>query len=256
MLVHKNTVIIFTCATIFLLIVNYIYFVDFFWFLFLAFLFLTVEFYGAYFVQSGFHIKTFNSVETSEKVVAITFDDGPNQKTQKVLEVLDKYNVKATFFCIGKNIKGNESIIQQIQAKGHIIGNHSYSHSNFFDFNTTKQMVEDLTLANNAIKNITGDAPVYFRPPYGVTTPSLARACEQLNLKVIGWNIRSLDTVIKEKNKVVERVTKKIKPGSVILLHDSVEDSEKITEDIICYLNEHNYKILPLNKLFEIKNNA
>ncbi len=195
------------------------------------------------------------SVKTDEKIVALTFDDGPMlQRTENVLKVLEKFNVKATFFCIGNQIIGNERLLRKMNEDGHLIGNHGYSHSNWFDFMNTRQMIKDLQSGNEEIKKVIGKEPAFFRPPYGVTTPFLAKACEKLNFDVIGWNVRSLDTSIKNKKELVERVIKYIKPGSILLFHDTVEDVELVLEEVLNYLKQNNYKVVELDKL--IKRNA
>ena len=233
---------------------SFFYTVQWYWFVISILFFLSIEFYGAYFVDSGFHINTISSVSTNEKVVAITFDDGPaHQRTEKILDVLNRFNVKATFFCIGNRIKGNEILLKKIDRAGHLIGNHSYSHSNFFDLMSTKQMIRDLQSGNEEIKKVIGKEALFFRPPFGVTTPFLAKACRKLNYDVIGWNIRSLDTTIKNKEKLVERVIKRIKPGSIFLFHDTVDGVELVLEEILNYLIQNDYKVVELDKLIQKK---
>lgn len=256
MLTHRNTCIIAALLFTVLLTLDYtgVATVAWYWYVLLLLVFSVVEFYGAYFVHSNFHIKAICSIETNKKIVALTFDDGPmSERTQKVLHLLKKYNVKATFFCIGNRIKGNEETVKQIHEQGHLIGNHSYSHTNLFDLKNTKRMIDDLQQANNEIKRVIGQEVLYFRPPYGVTTPALARAVKKLNLKVIGWNVRSLDTTIKNKQQLVTRVISRIRPGSILLFHDTVEDIDIVLEEIITYLKQNNYQIVELDKLIQQK---
>jgi peptidoglycan/xylan/chitin deacetylase (PgdA/CDA1 family) len=219
--------------------------------LFLTFSF--IEFYGAYFIHSNFHLKAICQVKTSEKLIALTFDDGPALQTEKVLEVLAEFDAKATFFCIGNRIKGKENILEKADAYGHIIGNHSYSHGFLFDLKNTKALVLDLQLADDEIKKAIGKSPAFFRPPYGVTTPGLARAGKKLNLKVIGWNIRSLDTSIQDKQKVLERIKERLEPGSIVLMHDTITGIEIVLKELLIYLKENNYKIVPLDILIQKK---
>lgn len=254
MLNHRTTLVLFAALWMVLIGLSFFYTINWYWFVISILSFLSIEFYGAYFVDSGFHINTISSVITNEKIVAITFDDGPMQeRTEKVLGVLNKFNAKATFFCIGNRITGNEILLKKIDEAGHLIGNHSYSHSNLFDLKNTKQMVKDLQSGNEEIKKVIGKAPLFFRPPFGVTTPSLAKACRKLNFDVIGWNIRSLDTTIKNKQKVVERVIKRIKPGSILLFHDTVDGVELVLEDVLIYLKNNKYKVVELDQLIQKK---
>jgi len=254
MLNHRTILVLFISLWLGLISVNIFYNIHWSFFVVSILLFLSIEFYGAYFVSSGFHIKTISSVNTTQKIVSLTFDDGPMaHRTEKVLTVLNKFNVKATFFCIGKRIKGNEDLIKKIHDEGHLLGNHSYSHSNFFDLMNTKQMVQDLKSGNEEIKKVIGKAPLFFRPPFGVTTPNLAKACRKMNFDVIGWNIRSLDTTIKNKQKLINRVIKRINPGSILLFHDTVDGVELVLEEVLIYLKQNNYKVVDLDKLIQKK---
>ncbi len=252
MLTHRNTCILFAVLIAALVVLNINYKIHWLWFVPVIVLFLSIEFYGAYFVHSGFHIKTICKADTTDKLVALTFDDGPMpERTNSILNLLSKFNVKATFFCIGSRIKGNESILKQIHEQGHLIGNHSYSHSNLFDLKNTSHMLSDLQEGSKEIKRVIGKEPLFFRPPYGVTTPGLARAVKKLGFHTIGWNVRSLDTSIKDKQQLVERVTKRIQPGSVLLFHDTVDNLEFALEEILNYLNKNGYRVIELNKLIQ-----
>lgn len=252
MLNHRVVSIAFVVIVLMLIGLNFEYSIHWMWFIIAIVLFFSIEFYGAYFVNSGFHIDTICEKKTNEKIVALTFDDGPMPgRTENVLVVLKKFDVKATFFCIGKQIKGNEVILKKIHEQGHLIGNHSYSHSNLFDLMTAKQFVNDLQSGNLEIEKVIGKKSLFFRPPYGVTTPGLAKACKVLNYNVIGWNVRSLDTTIKNKQQLVERVTKRIQPGSILLFHDTVENIEIALEEILNYLKQNNYKVVGLDKLIQ-----
>ncbi|OFY83375.1 MAG: hypothetical protein A3F72_20140 [Bacteroidetes bacterium RIFCSPLOWO2_12_FULL_35_15] len=214
--------------------------------------FFSIEFYGAYFVNSGFHIEAICEVNTNENSVALSFDDGPMPiRTEKVLTVLKKFNAKATFFLIGNRIKGNESLLLKMDNEGHLMGNHSFSHSFFFDLMSSKQLISDLQYGNNEIQRVIGKTPLFFRPPYGVTTPGLAKACRHLKFDVIGWNVRSLDTSIKNKEQLLQRVKQRIKPGSIILFHDTVDGIDLVLEDVLNYLKEKNYTVIPLDKLIQ-----
>lgn len=215
----------------------------------LVFVFLAVQFYGASFIQSGFHLEAFCRFHTNEKIVAITFDDGPGISTEKVLNVLQKENTKAGFFLIGKKIQGNEALLKRMFAEGHIIGNHSYSHDFWFDLNTGAQFKRDLTKAEEEIERVIGTRPLFFRPPYGVTTPALAGVVKALNFHTIGWDVRSLDTKMKDHHKVLQRIKSRLKPGSIILLHDSIRGAELLLRDLIDYLNKENYQIVSLEEL-------
>jgi peptidoglycan/xylan/chitin deacetylase (PgdA/CDA1 family) len=206
--------------------------------------------YGVVFIGSGIFVKAFCKLPVKEKVLALTFDDGPNPTiTPQVLEILNRYNIQAIFFCIGKNIAGNETLVQQSIAEGHLIGNHTYSHSSFFPLLSVSKMKADIQKCEDLISGISHQKELsLFRPPFGVTNPNVRKAVIGTGYQIIGWNIRSLDTVKSSADQVIRRVTKKIKPGSIILFHDSMVHCPEILEAVIKYALEKGYKFVRADK--------
>ena len=188
----------------------------------------------------NFHLTSINHLNTSDKKVLLTFDDGPHANTIKVLEVLKKHDVKAVFFIIGKNIQANEAILKQIVADGHQIGNHSFSHHNWIDVWSTKKVTEDFAACKKLIEQYQPNTKL-FRPPYGVTNPNISKALKQLNLQSIGWNVRSYDTSIKDVEKIKQRVISQLKPGAIILLHDRLDFMPELLETLIPAIKEMGY---------------
>jgi peptidoglycan/xylan/chitin deacetylase (PgdA/CDA1 family) len=165
----------------------------------------------------------------SKKRAALTFDDGPDPRsTPQLLDWLRAEKVPAAFFCIGKKVEAHPELAAQIVRDGHLLGNHSYAHSNFTNFHSTARLQAELALTQVAVQKAAGVAPVYFRPPVGLSNPNTFRAAKQLNLQVIGWTIRSLDTVIADPQKIVARITRGLRPGAIILLHDGNIPAEKL----------------------------
>jgi peptidoglycan/xylan/chitin deacetylase (PgdA/CDA1 family) len=143
----------------------------------LMLIYVSVLFCGSYFIRMGFFLKSVCSANTTEKIVALSFDDGPiNGNTGRILDILKENHVEAAFFCIGRNIPGNEELLGRIQQEGHIIGNHSYSHHGLFDLFSSQKMLKDIKEMNMVCKNTVGLSPRFFRPPYGVTNPNLKKA--------------------------------------------------------------------------------
>jgi len=160
------------------------------------------------------------SLQTKEKVLHITFDDGPTpQVTSFVLEVLKKYNAKATFFCIGKNVKEYFDIYKQIISDGHKPGNHTFNHLNGWKTDD-KKYLEDIEKAANIIDS------GFFRPPYGRITKFQLKALqgEKFNLKTVMWDVLSGDFDVKiSPENCYLNVINNAKPGSIIVFHDSVK---------------------------------
>ena len=170
----------------------------------------------------GFFIKALCKAKTNERVVALSFDDGPATYTQTILNTLKEHSVEATFFCVGKNIAGKEQVISRIVEEGHTIGNHSYSHHFWFDMWGVSKMMSDMQEMDKEVMRVTGLKPVLFRPPYGVINPNLAAAIKTTRYTTIGWSVRSFDTKIKDEQMLLSRITVGLKPGDIILLHDSM----------------------------------
>jgi peptidoglycan/xylan/chitin deacetylase (PgdA/CDA1 family) len=224
-----------------------LYYISFFvlWFLLIL--------YGSFFIQTNYHLKAISSVKTTKKLVAITFDDGPTEFTDKILDLLRKDNHKATFFCVGNRIEVKPALAKRIVEEEHLIGNHTYSHSKNIGFKNTKGLIEELNHTDQLIKKYTGNFPKYFRPPFGVTNPNTMRAIRKTKHIVVGWSIRSLDTVLENEDKIFLRIKRQVKPGSIILLHDTSEKSILVLERLLIYLNENNYRSITVDELIKLK---
>lgn len=215
--------------------------------------FLLLAVYASVSISAGVYVKAFCRAKGNSKSIALTFDDGPDSVwTPKVLEVLRRYNVKATFFCIGDKVEKHPQLVKMLIEEGHIVGNHTYYHTSFFPLLSTKKMVDELQRCNEALTNITGESITLFRPPFGVTNPTIAASVRELGYKVVGWSIRSFDTVKSEREKVLRRILKKAHAGGVVLMHDNLENSDWLVEQVIVNLHEQGYEIKRLDELFEI----
>ena len=253
MLRHRYIVILFIFLMALPFLVDYFSKPPLLYFVLVTAAFLSIEFYGAYVIDSKFHLKTICKGETSEKLVALTFDDGPGIETLAILDLLKETRTPATFFCIGSKIKNHEAILKRMDAEGHTIGNHSFHHGFFIDFKLTNGFIKELKETNSLITSVIGKTPQFFRPPYAVTTPALARALKKLNLFTIGWNIRSFDTSIQDKQVVLQRIKKRLKPGAIILLHDTIEANAILVKDVLDYLKEQQYQVDSLETLINKK---
>jgi peptidoglycan-N-acetylglucosamine deacetylase len=219
----------------------------------LLLIYITVLFCGTYFIQWGFFIKSHCSGPKSEKTIALSFDDGPaGEKTDRILDILKEHQSPATFFCIGKNIQGRETQLRRMIEEGHIIGNHSYTHHPLFDLFRTKKMLGDINKMSIACKEVTGLLPLFFRPPYGVTNPNLKAAIVRGGYKSIGWSIRSYDTVIQNENRLLERIISSLKPGAILLLHDTQETTVQILPRLLKTIREKGYRVERLDKLINL----
>ncbi len=187
----------------------------------IIFLLLSVFLYFAYSPSSNFYGHVVSHVNTQNKIVALTFDDGPNGKaTLQILSILQKENIHATFFLVGDNVNYYPSVAKQIVADGNEIGNHSMHHDRLTPLNDEADIKTDLLAANNAIKNATGVTPIYFRPPHGFRTPWGIRAAQKAGFVVVTWNDLTTDYKALTAEQVKKNIESKAKPGGIIVLHD------------------------------------
>jgi peptidoglycan/xylan/chitin deacetylase (PgdA/CDA1 family) len=223
------------------------------WLVLPSIIYLALLIYGSSVIQANFFAPAYCSVQTSEKIITLSFDDGPHSEyTPQVLSLLAQYKATATFFVIGKNIHGNESLLKRMIAEGHSIGNHSYSHSFFIDFKNVQGFKDELNQTSDLVFNIIGKRMKLFRPPYGVTTPNLAKTAKLLDYRLIGWNIRSLDTTKDSVEVITQRVQSQIKSGAIILLHDTSHKTIQVLEQILIFVQQQGYKIVSIEQLLNI----
>ncbi len=200
-------------------------------------------------INSQFYVKTICRSK-KKNMVAITFDDGPDTKnTMQILDLLDDYNAKATFFIIGEKAEENPGLVKLIFDSGHQIANHSYSHSYFFPLKSSKTIRKEIQYTQALIEKITGEKSNFFRPPFGVTNPLIAKALKGLNIKTIGWSIRSFDTVQKNAEKTTNRIEKRIKGGDIILLHDTGGNILLVLKSLLEFLNHKKIKTARVDEL-------
>jgi len=226
-----------------------------FWYLFIPFFgWLIITALGSFNIQWNYFLKaTHHNHATEKNEIALTFDDGPSPEfTPKVLKLLKQFNAKATFFLIGKNTEKYPELVNQIIAEGHNIGSHSYAHTNNYGFLSRNEVTKDIMKSQKILFEITNKRVQFFRPPFGVTNPNIARAVKNLSLKTFGWSVRSYDTVAKNSETVFKKVTSNLKRGDVVLLHDTSELSVEILEKILRYLKNKNMDSVTLSTLFNI----
>lgn len=153
--------------------------------------------------------------------VALTFDDGPDIRfTPLVLDVLDRHDVKATFFLMGNRAKEHDEIVERIYDSGHAIGNHTYWHPNLPEEKLDRLDWEVRETAN-VIEGITGFKPYMFRSPYGALNEEMVEKLRNMDQKVIGWDVDSLDWKQLAPDIIADNVLSNVSPGSIILMHDA-----------------------------------
>lgn len=154
--------------------------------------------------------------------ILLRFDDGPDERyTPEILDLLRDHGLRAVFAVTGENVLRYPHLIRRMHEEGHLIANHTFTHSHGLLFFSYRRMLEEMTKTNEALRAVTGSDPVYFCPPVGFTNPVMGRAQKALALTPLMWDVRSLDTQLPAE-KIVARVRKQLAPGKIILFHDAV----------------------------------
>lgn len=179
------------------------------------------------------------------KIIALTFDDGPNHNTNKVLDILEKYNVKATFFLLGSNIKGNEKIVKRMHNLDMEIGNHMYSHKIATRLKL-EQLKEEIAKTDKLIYDITGNYPTLIRPSYGIYNNKIKK---NIDRPLILWNIDTLDWKYHDSKKIARKVLNNLNRGKIVLMHDIYNATANSLEIIIPTLLENDFKFITISEL-------
>jgi peptidoglycan/xylan/chitin deacetylase (PgdA/CDA1 family) len=182
-------------------------------------------------------------VNTKEKIIYLTFDDGPDEEvTPKVLDILDEYDAKATFFCLGNNAEKYPGIIEKIVKSGHVLGNHSYSHKNGYK-SKLDEYIADVERCESVFKSN------LFRPPYGRIKKSQAKILSE-NYKIVMWSVIPGDFDRKiSKQKCLERSIENSGSGTIIVFHDSQKAKEKALFTLPHYLKHFKEQGFSFNKI-------
>lgn len=169
--------------------------------------------------------RTFLGLPPGSKKLALTYDDGPNDPhTLRLLEVLARHQVQATFFLIGRYVKQRPDIARAIAAAGHAIGNHTFNHPNLI-FASTRQTRRELQECEQALYDAVGQYSRLFRPPFGGRRPGTLRVARSLGLEPVMWNVTGWDWRGKPAEYVEQKVGKQVRGGDVILLHDGSHEA-------------------------------
>jgi peptidoglycan-N-acetylglucosamine deacetylase len=191
-----------------------------------------------------------HQVETENKVIAITFDDGPTKNVDQILPVLDQYKAKATFFLIGKDVEEHPEEARKLVEAGHQIGNHTYSHNRMV-LKSPSFIREEIEKTDELIRKAGYKGEIDFRPPYGKKLVGLPYYLNKHNRETIMWTLEP-ETYYTSADDKVKDVVENIKPGSIILLHpmyDQTSEAIQVIEDILRELTDEGYKFVTVDEL-------
>ena len=179
-------------------------------------------------------------INPAEKVIYLTFDDGPNSRvTPLVLDILDRFEVKATFFCVGENVSRFPDVFDEVKRRGHTVGNHTFNHLKGFEY-ATDDYVRNVEKANGYIKSD------LFRPPHGQIKPSQIKALKD-DYRIIMWDFITYDYDKRiEPEKIIAEVKKRSRNGSIVVFHDSLKAEKNVLQvlpEALRFWKENGYKV-------------
>ena len=198
----------------------------------------------------NYDIITNKKINSSDKLIALTFDDGPNYNTNKVLDILEENNVPATFFVLGNRIKGNENILKRMVSSKMEIGNHTFNHLLLTKYKEDK-VKSEINDTSNLIFEVTGKYPTLLRPSYGSCNKMIKRI---VDTPIIIWDIDTLDWKYHNSRRISSRVINKVKDGDIVLMHDIYSATANALEIIIPSLKSKGYTFVTVSDLFYYKN--
>jgi polysaccharide deacetylase family sporulation protein PdaB len=188
-------------------------------------------------------------VDTSEKKVAISFDAAWGADyTEDLLKILNKYDVKTTFFLVGFWVDKYPEMVKRIDEEGHEIGNHSSKHPHMSQL-SKEQIVTELTKTSDKIEAITSKKVVLFRPPFGDYNNRLIETSRELGIQVIQWDVDSLDYKDYGTDSIVKKVLSKVKSGSIVLFHNNATYTKDALPIVLENLQKEGYKVVPVSEL-------
>lgn len=170
----------------------------------------------------GLNLVRLPAASAGRRLVSLTFDDGPDPRiTPQVLDLLDRYRAKASFFCVGEKAAAHPEIAREIVRRGHSVENHSQRHSVAFALYGIFRLRRDVETAQAVLGGITGRAPRFFRAPAGLRSPLLDPVLARCGLRYVSWTRRGLDGLDRDPARVLRRLTRALAAGDILLLHDS-----------------------------------
>lgn len=194
------------------------------------------------------------SVERDNKVVALSFDAGwGNEDTQQLIDILNQYNVKATFFLVGDWVDRYPESVKQLHDAGMELGNHSDDHPHMSKL-SADSIVSNVSACNEKIKAITGTSPTLFRCPYGEYDDHVVSTLNSMGMHVIQWDVDSLDWKDLSATEIENRIKSKVQSGSICLFHNAALHTPEALPHIIEYLLSEGYEIVPVSQLIYTEN--
>lgn len=208
--------------------------------------------------------RNFTGLDPGSKMLALTYDDGPNDPwTLKLLEVLEKHRVEATFFMLGRYVREHPEIARAVTQAGHAVGNHAFTHPNLI-FAGTARLRQELEETTKTIEEATGERPSLFRPPFGGRRPGTFAVARELKMVPVMWRVTCYDWSAKSHQQILQHARRQIRGGEVILLHDGGhlrmgEDRSatvRATDELIAEYKERGFSFVTVPEMMRMAHQA
>lgn len=188
-------------------------------------------------------------VKRDDKCCSLTFDAAwGNEDTQQLIDILGKYNVKATFFVVGSWVDKYPESVRALFDAGHEVMNHSNDHEHFNQL-STDEIIANVNACNDKLEAVTGVRPHLFRCPYGEYDDHVVAAVNSMGIDMIQWDVDSLDWKDYDASNIFQRVTSRVQPGSIVLFHNAALHTPEALPSIIEYLIQNGYSIVPVSDI-------
>lgn len=191
-----------------------------------------------YLPMRAFAFEAYHSAKTPSKKIALTFDDGPHPtQTKRILDILDRYGVHATFFMVGVNIENYPDAAREVFSRGHEVGNHTYSHAKIGNMNES-DVSQELERCEDLLEDLFDYEPHLFRPPQGALSDAIEGCSFERDYRLILWSLDTRDWEVKNTDRIVQNVLSNVKGGDIILMHDYVGTHSRTAEALEILLPE------------------
>lgn len=217
--------------------------------------FVALCFAAPFFPQFSFYTEIISRGRAGIEAISLTIDDGPSSSSTPILlDLLARYQLKATFFVVGKQAEAHPELIAGILAGGHSIGNHSYGHSNFLMLHSPESLCSDIEKTQKVLAKA-GIRPLVFRPPIGIVSPVLVPVLGRMELQVVNFSCRAFDRGNRNTRDLAARILRQLRPGDILLLHD-IPPPDRLQAaswqrelDVLFSNLTEKHKVLPLEEL-------
>lgn len=207
--------------------------------------------------------RTFTGLPRGVRQLALTYDDGPNDpSTFRLLEILARHNVRATFFVIGRYVRQRPDIVRELHKAGHVIGNHTFTHP-LLTIKSAAAIRKEISDCRAALQDAVGEHSNFFRPPFGGRRPAVLRIARELGLSPTMWNVSGHDWDAPSPNVIEQNVSSHTRGGDVILLHDGghkqmgTDRTQTViaTDHLIAQYKSEGFEFVTIHQMMEPKHN-